>query len=193
MMKTLLKFLLTYLYNFLPLISIKNKGQHLCVGKRLKVQGGNGISIKNDVRIGCDARLACFLQKNQLGSINIDDRCYICDHFTILSASSVKIMHDTLIASYVSIIAENHGIDPTCGVRYGEQELTGAGITIENNCWIGEKSIILQGVTIGQWSIVGAGSVVTKNVPPFSIVAGNPAKIIKTFDFSCKCWKIPNI
>lgn len=54
-----------------------------------------------------------------------------------------------------------------------------APIIIKNKAWIGFNSIILKGVTIGEGAIVGAGSVVTKDVPDFAVVAGNPAKIIK--------------
>lgn len=53
-------------------------------------------------------------------------------------------------------------------------------VSIEDDVWIGQRAIILPGVTIGKGSIVGAGAVVTKSCPPFSIVAGNPAKIIKS-------------
>ena len=53
------------------------------------------------------------------------------------------------------------------------------GIRIEDDCWIGAGAIILTGVTVGQGSVVGAGSVVTKNVDPYSVVVGNPAKKIK--------------
>lgn len=56
------------------------------------------------------------------------------------------------------------------------------GIRIEDDCWIGAGAIILTGVTVGQGSIVGAGSVVTKNVEPYSVVAGNPAKKIKNLN-----------
>ena len=52
-------------------------------------------------------------------------------------------------------------------------------ISIKNKAWIGFNSIILKGVTIGEGAIVGAGSVVTKDVPPYTIVAGNPARIIR--------------
>ena len=59
-------------------------------------------------------------------------------------------------------------------------ETSFAPVTIEDNCFIGWQAIILKGVTIGRNSVVGAGAVVTKNVPPYSIVAGNPARVIKT-------------
>lgn len=74
--------------------------------------------------------------------------------------------------SYVAFDASILTHDMTRGVRKHTR--------IGNNCFIGAKSIILPGVVIGDSSIVGAGSVVTKNVPPNSIVAGNPAKILKT-------------
>ncbi len=55
----------------------------------------------------------------------------------------------------------------------------GGGVIIEDDCWIGAGAIILNGITIGKGSVVGAGSVVTKDVPPYTIVAGNPARKIK--------------
>lgn len=54
-----------------------------------------------------------------------------------------------------------------------------ATIRVENRCWVGAKSVILPGITIGEGAVVGAGSVVTKDVPPWTIVAGNPARFIK--------------
>ena len=57
-------------------------------------------------------------------------------------------------------------------------------VFIEDNCWIGQNAAILKGVTIGQGSIVGANSVVTHDVPSHSVVAGNPARIIKRLDVS---------
>ena len=53
------------------------------------------------------------------------------------------------------------------------------GVFIEDDVWVGTRAVILHGVTIGRGSIVGAGSVVTKSVPPYAVVAGNPARIIK--------------
>lgn len=58
----------------------------------------------------------------------------------------------------------------------GKQEI---GVKICNDCWIGAGAIILNGVTIGEGAVVGAGAVVTKNVEPYTIIAGNPARKIK--------------
>ncbi len=59
---------------------------------------------------------------------------------------------------------------------------------IGNNCWIGEKSIILPGVILGDFCVVGAGSVVTKSAPDYCMLVGNPARIIKRYDFSTHSW-----
>jgi acetyltransferase-like isoleucine patch superfamily enzyme len=61
-----------------------------------------------------------------------------------------------------------------------EQGVTRSFVKIEDDCWIAANSILMAGVTVGKGSIVAAGSVVTKDVPPFSIVAGNPAQVIKS-------------
>ncbi|MBL4677498.1 MAG: hypothetical protein JKY70_15040 [Mucilaginibacter sp.] len=63
-------------------------------------------------------------------------------------------------------------------------------VIIEDNVWIGETVSVLPGVTIGKGSIIGASAVVTKNIPPYSIAVGNPAKVIKTYNFESNSWEI---
>ena len=60
-----------------------------------------------------------------------------------------------------------------------EQGMIGLGIKIEDDVWIGAGAIILDGVTIGRGSVIGAGAVVTKNIPPYSVAVGVPARVIK--------------
>jgi acetyltransferase-like isoleucine patch superfamily enzyme len=89
------------------------------------------------------------------------------------SKSMVKIGDGVRIAPNVKIHASGHELDS------GEFLHSGDDITIEDNAWIGANAIILQGVTIGQGSVVAAGSVVAKSVPPATLVAGVPAKLIR--------------
>jgi acetyltransferase-like isoleucine patch superfamily enzyme len=99
----------------------------------------------------------------------------------ICAAVSVKIGNECLIGANV-VIADTdfHPINPI-GRRYSksEQDITALPIEIEDNVFIGTGSIILKGVRVGKNSVIGAGSVVTKDVPPDSVVAGNPAKILR--------------
>ena len=88
------------------------------------------------------------------------------------------------------ISSENHGVDPD--LEYVDQPLISKPVTIGDGCWIGEKVCILPGVTIGKKCIVGAGSVVTKSIPNFSMAVGNPAKIIKHYDFDKHKWEKTN-
>lgn len=69
-----------------------------------------------------------------------------------------------------------------------KQNVTTAPIIVEDECWVGANVVITAGVTIGKHSVVAAGSVVTKNVPSYSVVVGNPARVIKQFDFEKKQW-----
>lgn len=79
----------------------------------------------------------------------------------------------------VSIFAENHNFSDT-HIPMKDQGVTVSFVVIEDDCWIASNSTILAGVTIGKGSVVAAGSVVTKNVPPYSVVAGSPATVIKS-------------
>ena len=89
-----------------------------------------------------------------------------------------------MVANEVLFITGNHRYD-IIGKRMIEvtnkekRKQDDLDITIEDDVWIGSRAIILKGVTIGRGSIVGAGAVVTKSTPPYSIVAGNPAKMVK--------------
>jgi acetyltransferase-like isoleucine patch superfamily enzyme len=89
------------------------------------------------------------------------------------------------VAAGSKIIASNHNISKLD--NYSEE--VGKGVTIENNVWVGANVIILDGIKIGEYSVVGAGSVVSKDIPPYSIVAGVPAKIIKKYNLQDNTWK----
>jgi acetyltransferase-like isoleucine patch superfamily enzyme len=79
----------------------------------------------------------------------------------------------------VRIFAENHRFaDPTVIMK--EQGVTRARVVIEDDCWIASGSTILAGVRIGRGSVVAAGAVVTKSVPPYSVVAGVPARVVRS-------------
>ncbi|KAG5939784.1 hypothetical protein E4U53_007734 [Claviceps sorghi] len=96
---------------------------------------------------------------------------------TISDASEVKIGDNCVIGPNVSIFTTSLPIDPKA--RQGAQgPQIGRPITIEQDCWIAGGAIILPGCTIGKGSTVGAGSVVTRDVPPFTVVSGNPARVM---------------
>lgn len=91
----------------------------------------------------------------------------------------IEIGDNVMMSPRVSIYSENHNFSDV-DLPMIEQGVTRSFVKIEDDCWIAANSVILAGVTIGRGSVIAAGSVVTKDVAPFSIVGGNPAKFIKS-------------
>ena len=103
---------------------------------------------------------------------NIGPYCYIgC-------SGHISIGNNVMISPRVSIYAENHVFDQI-DTTIKSQGVKKEKVVIEDDCWIASNSILLAGVTIGKGSVVAAGSVVTQDVPPYSVVAGVPARVIK--------------
>ena len=96
---------------------------------------------------------------------------------TLVSYEHISIGDDTLIGEFVSIRDANHGVSPEKLIR--EQPHTRKAIKIGRDVWIGRGSVILPGVEIGDGSIIGANSVVTKSVPAGTIAVGSPAKPLR--------------
>lgn len=146
-----------------------------------------------DVCIGKNSKLLCWdsyndIKLNTIPNITISSGFRATRDFTIQCANKVLIKENVLVASNVFIIDYNHGNNPL-NKNYLDNPLDiSSGIIIEEGCWIGNNVTILGGVTIGKKTIIGAGSVVTHNIPAYCIAAGNPAKVIKKFNFSTQNW-----
>ena len=107
-------------------------------------------------------------------NIRIGNNVFINFVCTFMDRGGITIGDNTFLAPHVCLITENHGLPAD-----QRRTLISKPIVIGNNVWIGTSAIVLQGVTIGDNAVIGAGSVVTKNVPENSVVAGNPASVIK--------------
>ena len=140
------------------------------------------ISLGNNVTL-LDAQLRCY----EKGQIEIGDHSWFSLRTQIISCSSVKIGSYCIFARDVYISDTNeHPINP---MARREQTLIGGEpdryksatvpIFIGDDVWVGERACIMKGVTIGNGVIVAANAVVTKDVPDYCIVAGNPAKVVK--------------
>ena len=170
--------------------SIINVPANCIIGSTARVRLLFG-SRKDNIKIGYRVILNGTLVSQYNGKISIGKYVQIGINAKIFSVESVKIGDYTAIATNVVICDNNnHPINPQDRL-FAWKTLPGSAemswkysdhkrIVIERNCWIGENSRICKGVTIGEGSIIAANSVVTKNVPANCIVAGNPAKIVKT-------------
>lgn len=112
------------------------------------------------------------------GKIQIGDFCTVNPFCILYGHGGLRIGNGVRIAASTIIIPANHGFDDIEKFIF-QQDETRQGIVIEDDVWIGAGTKILDGVRIGQGSVIGAGSVVTKNIENFTIAAGNPARTIR--------------
>ncbi|HCV15091.1 MAG TPA: acetyltransferase [Rikenellaceae bacterium] len=103
----------------------------------------------------------------------------------------VSIGNNVIIAQGVVLSGLDHNYKE-CNITISKQGVSTSLINIEDDVWIGANAVITKGVTIGKHSIIAACSLVNKDVPPFSIVAGNPAKVIKQYNHSSGEWERNN-
>jgi len=117
--------------------------------------------------------------------------CRIGRRSTISSSNYVELGDDVLLAPSVLIMDHNHQYsDPNVPI-HAQGVTDGGRIIIERNCWLGQGSVISCGrgeLSLGRNSVVGANCVVTKSFPPFSVIAGNPARLMRRYDPDSKKW-----
>lgn len=177
----------------LAIAKFKRLGNRYTQGENTKVVlskiliSNNAIgSIKLGNNVICNGELYSFLDK---GNITIGNYCYVGDGTKIWALDSISIGDRVLISHNVFMVDnQTHPINAAerhkqFKAKFGslfpsKLNLEEKAIVIEDDVWIAANAIILSGVHIGEGAIIGAGSVVTKNVPPGKIVAGNPAKVV---------------
>lgn len=112
------------------------------------------------------------------GRISIGDNVLVMNGVRVSSAASITIGDGCMLANYCYLTDSDwHDIHDRTSAPGGR-----APIVLERGAWIGDSAIVCKGVRVGENSIVGAGAVVTKNVPPNTVVAGNPARVVKKLD-----------
>lgn len=138
-----------------------------------KGKQNRGILIEEGVFVGRNSILSC---KN--GDIVLRKKANIGFNCEIFSGSHVEVGEGVLMAAYCYLIGGDHDVD-NVSVSVTEQGSTSHGIKIEEGCWVGAGAKVLDGVAVGAHTIVGAGAVVTRDVPPYAIAAGVPAKVLR--------------
>jgi maltose O-acetyltransferase len=145
------------------------------------------------IKIGKHCRIFAHLYSQNEGKLVIGDNTCIYGDTVIGSVSDISIGNCVIISNHVHIYDNNnHPTSPETrrqmcldgfeGEAWRWDKSASAPIKICDNVWIGEYSAIMKGVTVGEGSIVAAHAVVTKDVPPYSIVAGNPARVVKSLE-----------
>ena len=152
------------------------------LGAKVRVDGRPLIHPAGNIIIGNRCRFSAVMGGLELGTgpdgtLEIGENTFINYGTSISAMQHVKIGKNCNIGTYCMIMDNDfHRLEPER--RY---ELPESGpITIEDNVWLGGRVIVLKGVTVGEGSVVAAGSIVTKDIPPRSIAVGSPAKVVRT-------------
>ncbi|WP_109488722.1 acyltransferase [Occallatibacter savannae] len=123
-------------------------------------------------------------------SIEIGDDVYIGRHVYLTACDRIVISTGCVLSEHVYISDSAHGIDPQQGLIM-KQPLKSESVYLGPNCFVGYRAVILPGVSLGEWCIVGANSVVTRSFPAFSMIAGAPAQLIKVYAHDQGQWVVP--
>ena len=162
---------------------VHKKGKHAIVRNRTRMD----VFPYNNFNLGANSVIEDFATVNNgVGHVNIG-------HHTIVGMGNViigpvTIGNEVMLAQNIVISGLNHGYeDVTISPR--QQKEICKQIIISDDVWIGSNVVITAGVTLGKHCIIGAGSVVTKDIPEFAVAVGNPAKVIKKYNPETKLWE----
>jgi acetyltransferase-like isoleucine patch superfamily enzyme len=189
-MKLLLK-----LYTYLASRRFSHFGQNSLIKPFLNSSNEKYISVGDYADIGMFSRITVStefgghrcMSKNKI-RLSIGDNVDIGNNTFISANNDVSIGNHVIMSTYVFITDHDHGIKDVNNDLH-HQKLTNNGyVHIEDNVFLGTKCSILKNVTIGTHSSIGANSVVTHDIPAYSIAVGNPAKVISHYDFKTKKW-----
>jgi acetyltransferase-like isoleucine patch superfamily enzyme len=164
-----------------PLKHKKGKRARICRRTRMDVMPFNFFSL------GADSTIEDFCTVNNgVGAVTIGERTRIGMSNVLIGP--VEIGNDVMFAQNIVLSGLNHGYEDITVVPH-EQKCTMSKIVIEDEVWLGANVVVVAGVRIGKHSVVAAGAVVTKDIPPYSVAVGNPAKVIKQYNEETKNWE----
>lgn len=183
-------------------IRFSNQPESLEIKRPRTIRGSERMTVGNHVFIGPECNIRAVTKTGRstqhpdgghaeqtfTPKIVIGDRVSITSRLQLAAYKEVTIEEDVLIASNVFISDALHAYGRV-DVPYRYQGFTGVSpIRIRRGCWIGQNVVIMPGVTVGEMSIVGANSVVTRSIPDRCIAVGAPARVIKRWDEEARCW-----
>ena len=180
-------YIFDYFYSGWISKQIKNIGIEPVIAYPISLIGGEFIKIGNHFTCGKRLRLNAynrFMNENYNPEVILGDNININDDCHIACVEKIQIGNNVLIAGKVFISDHLHGNTEFESLKIPPSSrhlITKGGVLIEDDVWIGENVAILPGVKIGRGAIIGANSVVTKNIPAYSIAVGVPAKCIKIY------------
>ena len=181
------KYLFRACYTQYKRFELKNSHSSLVISYPTHIDGGKYICCGKNVFLGPGGILSAWSNYqgvNYSPEIRIGDNVTIGNGYHISSACRISIGNNVLMGKYITIVDNSHGktTREVMDISPIKRELLILGeVVIDDNVWIADKVTISKGVKIGRGAIIGANSVVTADVPPYSVVVGSPAKVIKQY------------
>lgn len=151
------------------------------------IEIGDRVGIWHHARV--DA--ICSVGTKGVTRLKIGDGTMIQPYVHIGAAHHITLGRHVMIASNVYITDHDHDLSDPMDPASTNSRLDTAPVCIGDYTWLGEKAMVLKGVTIGERSVIGAGSVVTRDIPPMSIAVGSPARVVRRYDIVQKKWIRP--
>lgn len=161
-------------------------GEHCFIGDRVVIhqrQGGRFVMLGDHVSIYKDS----IIETGRNGYVGIEARASVHPYCYISAFESpIVIGEGVMLAPFCALYSHSHGVD--MGIPIREQPLITRGpIVIENEAWLGTRVTVLSGVRIGMGAVVGAGSIVTHDIPDNAIAVGNPARVVRYRNGKSRC------
>lgn len=149
-------------------------GEHVVFEAGVRVWHPETISLGDNVYVGHDAMLKGYYR----GELTVGDDTWLGQGVFLHSAGHIRIGSRVGMGPFVKLLTSTHG-EAGRDVAILAAPLEFAPVVVEDDCDLGVGAILLPGVTIGRGAQVGAGAVVTRDVPPYAVVAGNPARVLR--------------
>jgi acetyltransferase-like isoleucine patch superfamily enzyme len=154
-------------------------GEHSIVEDAVLIQSSASRGPDNFVRIGRHCRVRYGAQIHTMGgSVVFGDHCSVNAYTVLYGSGGIVIGDGVRIAAHAVLVASTHNFERT-DIPIHTQGSTAQGIVVDSDVWIGAGARLLDGVRIGRGAIIGAGAVVVKDVAPFAIVGGVPARVLR--------------